>query len=100
MKKTDRELTAIEKIECKLFAKLLKEKAESHEELAHAIDLSPDMISKMKRGKRAIKIDIALRLSEYWKIPVYKISPFMQLRINSAYSAEVDESRVEVSNER
>ncbi len=85
--KPDRPLTDIELLDCERFARLFDEREESQGDLGHAIGLSQDMVSKMKRGKRAITIDCAIALSNHWGVPVHAISPEIQLKINSAYNS-------------
>lgn len=83
----DGSLTPSEAAACARFAELLELSGKTQEDLADAIGLSQNMISKMKRGERAITLDTAIDLAEQLNVPVHKISPEIQKKINSAYNS-------------
>lgn len=83
----DGSLTPSEVAACARFAELLELSGKTQEDLADAIGLSQNMISKMKRGERAITLETAIDIAEQLNVPVHKISPEIQKKINSAYNS-------------
>lgn len=83
----DGKLTPNEIAACAEFSRLLKASGLSQAEVAHNIGLSQNMVSKMASAHRAITIDTAIAIADYFNIPVYQLDPDLQMRINSAYNS-------------